>query len=359
MRPTLLLIATMAAALPMHAQSASSPSTSTEKPFGLVIHGGAGVIRRDRMTPQREAEYRAKLKEALDAGYAVLERGGPALDAVIAAVTILEDSPLFNAGKGAVFTADGVCELDAAIMNGRTMQAGAIAGVRTIRNPLQLARDVMEKSPHVMLIGEGAEKFADSLGYKRVPNEYFQTDFRRQQLKEAQDAERNRDAKKKASALPTDFSSPGILDADAREHKYGTVGCVALDRAGNLAAGTSTGGMTNKKFGRVGDVPVIGAGTYARNATCAVSATGWGEYFIRATVAHDISAQMEYQGKTLAAAARDTLARVKELGGDGGVICLDAKGNVSMDFNSAGMYRGVRVSGRPETIAIYDDEPRM
>jgi beta-aspartyl-peptidase (threonine type) len=357
MRSTLVLAAACAAAFPMHAQSPQPSASSPEKPYGLVIHGGAGVIRRDRMTPEREAEYRAKLKDALDAGYAVLDRGGPALDAVIAAVTILEDSPLFNAGKGAVFNADGICELDAAIMNGRTLQAGAIAGVRTIRNPLRLARDVMEKSPHVMMIGEGAEKFADTLGYERVPNEYFHTEFRRQQLRDAQAQEKAKAGG--SAALPaTDFSSPGVLDDTSREQKYGTVGCVALDRQGNLAAGTSTGGMTNKKFGRVGDVPVIGAGTYASNATCAVSATGWGEFFIRATVAHDISAQMQYQQKSVGDAARATLARVKELGGDGGVVCIDAKGNVSMDFNSAGMYRGYRVAGRGEAVAIYDDETR-
>lgn len=315
--------------------------------YGLVLHGGAGVIDRAAMTPEREAAYRAKLAEAVEAGYAVLDRGGPALEAVTTVVNILEDSPLFNAGKGAVFTADGICELDAAIMDGRTQAAGAVAGLHHIRNPINLARDVMLKSPHVFMIGEGAEKFAQSLGYEMVPNEYFQTDWRREQLKKAQE-------KEKAGRERT----AAIDDAFTRNARYGTVGCVALDKQGNLVAGTSTGGMTNKKFGRVGDVPVIGAGTYASNATCAVSATGWGEFFIRVGVARDIAAQMEYKGTPLAEATSATLAKVQALGGDGGVIALDAKGNVTMDFNSAGMYRAVRLSDRPTTVAIYGDEPR-
>lgn len=335
----------------------ASPS-ATMKPYGLVIHGGAGVIQRDQMSAELEAQYRAKLTEALQAGYAVLEAGGAALDAVTAAVQVMEDSPLFNAGKGAVFNADGICELDASIMNGATLQAGAIAGIRRIKNPILLARDVMEHSPHVMMIGEGAERFAESRGFSFVENEYFHTDFRRKQLERAK-ARDNR-ADKGTSAVPLDLSSPGIRDDlhFLREEKYGTVGCVALDQAGNLAAGTSTGGMTNKKFGRVGDVPVIGAGTYANNATCAVSATGWGEFFIRATVAHDISAQMEYQAKDLNSAAAATLGKVAKLGGDGGVIALDPAGNVAMDFNSSGMYRAYKIAGKPEVVAIYGDEPR-
>ena len=330
--------------------------TAAEKPFGLVIHGGAGVIRRETMTPELEAEYRAKLTEALRAGYAVLEKGGPALDAVTTAINILEDSPLFNAGKGAVFTADGTCELDASIMDGSTRAAGAVAGVRHIRNPINLARDVMTKSKHVMMVGEGAEKFARSLGYELVSNEYFHTDFRRKQLERAQAAEKS----DRTAALPLDLSSPGVFRDDilAREQKYGTVGCAALDKNGNLAAGTSTGGMTNKKFGRVGDAPIIGAGTYASNATCAISATGWGEFFIRSAVAHDISAQMEYKGTPLRDAAQATLAKVAALGGDGGVVCLDAKGNIALEFNSEGMYRAARISGQPEIVAIYANEPR-
>lgn len=351
-----LLLTALLALAPAAGAIASTPPTM--KPFGLVIHGGAGVIQRDQMSPELEAQYRAKLNEALQAGYAVLEAGGAALDAVTAAVQVMEDSPLFNAGKGAVFNADGLCELDASIMNGATLQAGAIAGIRRIKNPILLARDVMEHSPHVMMIGEGAEKFAESRGFTFVENEYFHTDFRRQQLERAKT--RALKADQGTSAVPLDLSSPGVRDDlhFIREDKYGTVGCVALDQAGNLAAGTSTGGMTNKKFGRVGDVPVIGAGTYANNATCGVSATGWGEFFIRATVAHDISAQMEYQAKDLNSAAAATLGKVAKLGGDGGVIALDPAGNVAMDFNSAGMYRAYKIAGKPEVVAIYGDEPR-
>src|SRR5581483_528468 len=240
------------------------------------------------LSPEAEANYRAGLTEARDAGYAVLERGGSALDAVVAVITRLEDNPLFNAGKGAVLNADGICELDASIMEGRTLAAGAVAGVRHVKNPILLARAVMEKSEHVMLSGEGAEKFAHQVGLEFVPNEYFQTDLRRRQLEKAK--AREAAAPKKTSALE---------DYEARIAKYGTVGCVALDQAGNLAAGTSTGGMTNKKFGRIGDSPIIGAGTYASNATCGVSATGWGEFFIRIGVARDIAAQMEYKGASV------------------------------------------------------------
>jgi beta-aspartyl-peptidase (threonine type) len=325
---------------------ATLSSRAADRPHGLVIHGGAGVIARATMSPEREAEYRARLTEALNAGYAVLDRGGAALDAVTAAINIMEDSPLFNAGKGAVFNADGICELDASVMDGSTQAAGAIAGVHHIKNPINLARDVMLKSPHVMMAGEGAEKFARSLGYELVPNEYFQTDWRREQLKKAQAKEQ--DGKERTAAAPVDYFT--------RTLRWGTVGCVALDQAGNLAAGTSTGGMTNKKFGRIGDAPIIGAGTYAHNATCAVSATGWGEYFIRVGVARDIAAQMEYKGTPLREAAAATIAKVGKLGGDGGVIALDARGNIAMEFNSPGMYRAARLSNRPAIVAIYGDE---
>ena len=332
-----------AALLPAAGQAAETPGAP--RPYGLVIHGGAGVIERKTMTAALEAEYRAKLTEARGAGYAILARGGTALDAVIAAVKILEDSPLFNAGKGAVLTADGTCELDASIMDGRTQAAGAIAGVRHIKNPITLARAVMEKSTHVMLTGDGAENFAKQQGFAFVPNDYFQTDSRRRQLETAKERE-----KQKTVGRPT-----SSLDADhfARTARYGTVGCVALDQAGNLAAGTSTGGMTNKKFGRVGDAPVIGAGTYAHNATCAVSATGWGEYFIRVGVARDIAAQVEYQAATLADAASATLAKVAALGGDGGVICIDRAGRIALPFNTAGMYRGYQLSTGAAAIEIF------
>lgn len=352
MRATPLLLAAVTA-------MASPPPSSAQPPFGLVLHGGAGVIRREAMTPELETEYRAKLAEALRAGYAILEGGGPALDAVVVAVQVLEESPLFNAGRGAVLNAEGVCELDASIMDGSNLKAGAVAGLRRVRSPIQLARDVMEKSAHVFLVGEGAERFAAAQGHGFVPNDYFQTERRREQLRRAQELE-SRETRG-TSAVPLELSSPGVSDTDyfRREQRYGTVGCVALDRAGNLAAGTSTGGMTNKRFGRVGDVPVIGAGTYARNETCAVSATGWGEFFIRATVGHDISAQMEYLGRDLPAAASATLAKVARLGGDGGVIGIDRLGRITMDFNSEGMYRAAKVAGRAEVVAIYAEEPRQ
>jgi beta-aspartyl-peptidase (threonine type) len=332
-----------------HAADTSAPAV---RPYGLVIHGGAGVIERKTMSPAVEAQYRAALVQSRDAGYKILDQGGTALDAVIAAVKILEDSPLFNAGKGAVLTAEGTCELDASIMDGRTQAAGAVAGLRQIKNPIALARAVMEKSEHVMLIGDGAERFAKQQGFELIGNEYFQTEFRRKQL----EAVKKRETAKPTSAL----SVPGVFpvaladqDHFTRTARYGTVGCVALDKNGNLAAGTSTGGMTNKKFGRVGDGPIIGAGTYAHNATCAVSATGWGEYFIRVGVARDIAAQVEYKGAKLIDAARATIDKVGALGGDGGVICIDKDGNVALPFNSAGMYRGYKLSTGAAAIEIF------
>lgn len=307
-----------------------------ESRTALVIHGGAGTISRDAMSAEREAEIRADLDRALDAGHAVLDGGGSALDAVTAAIVVLEDSPHFNAGKGAVFNADGIHELDASIMDGSTLAAGAIAGVHRVRNPVTLARKVMEDSPHVMLIGEGAESFGRTAGVDFVEPDYFRTEHRWQQLQDARDRE--------ASNI-----------APPREYAYGTVGAVALDAEGRIAAATSTGGMTNKRWGRVGDAPIIGAGTYA-NAQCGVSATGWGEYFIRLAVAHDICARMAYGGASLAEAADEVvMKRVPELGGDGGVIGLDAEGNMHLPFNTGGMYRGwVRPDGSRGT-AIFAD----
>lgn len=330
----------------MSSARAAEPSAPASV-FGLVLHGGAGVIDRRNLTPEKEAELRAALTAAREAGYAVLQRGGAALDAVIATITVLEDSPLFNAGKGAVLNHDGICELDASIMDGRSQAAGAIAGVRRIRNPITLARAVMEKSPHVLLSGEGAEKFAAQQGFTFVPNEYFQTEPRRRQWEQAL----QREAGSKTSFI--EFPDSAQVD---RTGRYGTVGCVALDQAGNLAAGTSTGGMTNKKFGRIGDAPIIGAGTYAHNATCAVSATGWGEFFIRVGVARDIAAQVEYRGTPLAEAAAATLAKVGALGGDGGVICLDRQGRIALPFNSQGMYRAYRLSDGRTAVALYAEE---
>jgi L-asparaginase / beta-aspartyl-peptidase len=288
----------------------------------LVIHGGAGVIRKN-LTPEKEKLARADLEAALNAGYAVLKSGGNSLDAVTKALLVLEDSPRFNAGKGAVFTHEGRNELDSAIMDGVTLRAGAIAGVHRVKNPVLLARAVMEKSPHVFLTGDGAEAFAKTVGIELVDPDYFRTDERWRQLQEALEAEKN----KQASSL-------------GRAIHYGTVGAVALDRAGHLAAATSTGGMTNKRWGRIGDSPLIGAGTYA-NAHCAVSATGWGEYYIRAVAAHDICARVEYAKTPIAQAAKDVVMDViPKLGGDGGVIALDAEGNFATPFNTDGMYRG-------------------
>ena len=288
--------------------------------FGMVIHGGAGTIERSEMTPENEAAHRVGLEQSLKAGYAVLARGGSSLDAVEAAIRVLEDNPLFNAGKGAVFTHEGTNELDASIMDGRTLNAGAVADLQHIRNPISLARMVMEKSPHVMLVGDGAEAFAKKMGMPFVDQKYFYTDERWQSLQ-----------KEKAKTSPAPMS-----DKD----RHGTVGAVALDKAGNLVAGTSTGGTTNKQVGRVGDSPIIGAGTYADNRTCAVSCTGDGEYFIRSVVAHDISAMMEYKGMPVQAAAQAALDKAGRLGGTGGLIAIDKQGNFAMPFNTSGMYRG-------------------
>jgi L-asparaginase / beta-aspartyl-peptidase len=355
----LLTVAAAALADP-GAGAETSPMQNT---FGLVIHGGAGVIQRSALSPELETEYRKKLQEALDAGYAVLESGGPAVDAVVAAIRVMEDSPLFNAGHGAVLNADGFCELDASIMDGATREAGAVAGVQHIRNPIALARDVMRRSQHVMLAGKGAERFAEQLGYELVPNEYFQTQRRREQLERAkrlEQEESQRTGSRDPASNRIHFASvdenDDLASLAAADRKFGTVGCAALDRAGNLAAGTSTGGLTNKKFGRVGDSPIIGAGTYADNATCALSATGHGEYFIRSVVGHDVAAQMKYAGTSLAEAAAATITRVGELGGTGGVIAIDRQGRVAMPFNTPGMYRGYRLATGASTTAIFGDE---
>ena len=314
--------------------------------FGFVLHGGAGTIERSKMTPEREKAYREKLAEALVAGFGVLKGGGHCLDAVVAAITLLEDSPLFNAGKGAVFTSAGTNELDSSIMEGRTLRAGAVAGLKRIKNPIRLARLVMEQSPHVMLVGEGAEAFAVSKGVALVDPKYFYTEERWQQLQRQKEAERNPPPKK--SGL--EEKGPAFED-----HKFGTVGAACLDREGNLAAGTSTGGISNKRFGRVGDSPIIGAGTYANNETCAVSCTGDGEFFIRSVVAHDVSAMMQYAGRTVSEAAEAVLAKVAKIGGTGGLIALDRRGNFSTPFNTSGMYRGwVGSDGQPHVL-IYRD----
>jgi len=299
--------------------------------FAIAVHGGAGTLARDASAEQEKA-YLDGLGAALDAGYAVLERKGSSLDAAIAAVVVLEDNPLFNAGLGAVLDRDGVATLDASVMDGGTLGAGAVSGLRHVKNPIELARLVMDESPHVMLVGEGAEEFARLEGVELVSNEYFRTPVRQAQLQRL---------------------LKGAAEKENDLVAFGTVGAVALDAHGNLAAATSTGGMTGKRWGRVGDSPIIGAGTYASNAGCAVSATGHGEYFIRTVVAHDICAQMQYAKLPLAESVKNTLGRMKALGGNGGVIAIDARGGIVMDFNSEGMFRGARTSaGRRET-AIY------
>jgi L-asparaginase / beta-aspartyl-peptidase len=308
--------------------------------YGLVIHGGAGTITRDQMTPEREEAYHASLRAALEAGYRILDEGGTAVDAVIEAVRIMEDDSLFNAGRGAVFTSEGTNELDAAIMEGADRNAGAVAGVRNVKNPIELARIVMDESPHVFLTGEGAETYGRQFGIEEVNPEYFFTEQRWQALEQAQERE----------------SASREFDL-AEDRMIGTVGAVARDRDGNLAAATSTGGMTNKRFGRVGDVPVIGAGTYASNESCAISATGHGEFFIRNVVSRDICARMEHLGESIQEAA-DALVmqRLVEHGGTGGVVGIDRSGNVTMTLNTPGMYRGHYLAGAEPFTAIYADQ---
>lgn len=308
--------------------------------FSLVLHGGAGTITRESMTSETEAEYRAKLEEALKTGHAILADGGTSLDAVESTIRVLEDSPLFNAGKGAVFTHEGRNELDASIMDGSNQQAGAVAAVTIIRNPISAARAVMEKSPHVMMVGNGANLFATSVGLEIVDPSYFWTERRWKQLQ---------------NRLMTDQEyGSEFKPAAAREvDKKGTVGVVAVDQHGNIAAGTSTGGTTDKRYGRVGDSPIIGAGTYADNDTCGVSSTGTGEFFIRFTVARDVAALMEYKGLSVQEAAKQVIAELSEVGGDGGLIAMDRKGNIAMEFNTEGMYRGwIREDGEPH-VEIY------
>jgi beta-aspartyl-peptidase (threonine type) len=330
-------------------------------PIAIAIHGGAGVIDRAQMAPDREASYRAGLSAALDAGYAILERGGSSLDAVTEAVRLLEDDPQFNAGRGAVLSHDGEAELDASIMDGAGPRAGAVAGIRHVKSPIGLARLVMDESPHVMLIGEGAEKFARERGLEFVPNTYFRTPYRERELQRALERERQmaRDSGGSGAGGVGGTATGSVLaggttDAFRGGTITGTVGAVAIDREGNLAAATSTGGMTNKRYGRVGDSPIIGAGTYANNETCAVSATGSGEFFIRAVVAHDIHALVQYKQLSIEAAAREVVQeKLKRLGGEGGVVAIDRNGHIALEFNSEGMFRGARDSRGRREVAIY------
>ncbi len=300
----------------------ADPKIETNK-YAIAIHGGAGTITRKNMTPEKEEAYRSKLTEALNTGYVVLENGGSSLNAVESTIKILENSDLFNAGKGAVFTNAGTNELDASIMDGSNLKAGAVTGVKTVKNPISAARKVMEETWHVMLSGDGADQFAAAQNLEIVNPSYFYTQRRWDSLKKIQ------------------------------SEKHGTVGCVALDQNGNLAAGTSTGGLTNKQWGRIGDSPIIGAGTYANNNTCAVSGTGQGEYFIRGNVAFDVSAVMEYENLSVGKAARKVIGKLSDLGGEGGVIAMDNRGNISMPFNTVGMYRGFRTADNQPEILIY------
>lgn len=297
--------------------------------FAIVVHGGAGTITKANMSNEMELAYNQKLEEAINTGYKILDNGGTSLDAVESTIKILENSELFNAGKGSVLSNEEIVEMDASIMNGNNLNAGAISGVRTIKNPISAARLVMEKSDHVFLSGIGAESFAKSKGLEIVNNEYFITQRRLNSLLNA----------KKRDTLS--------------DNKFGTVGCVALDKLGNIASGTSTGGMTNKKWNRIGDVPIIGAGTYANNNTCGISSTGWGEFFIRNVVAYDISSQIEYKNLSIDIAAKNTLNKVKNLGGSGGIVGIDKYGNIVMDFNTDGMYRAFKKSDGSFDIKIY------
>ena len=307
--------------------------------FALAIHGGAGTILRSSMTPEKELSYKKALEDAIIAGETILLKNGRSIDAVEAAIRTLEDNPLFNAGKGAVFTNDGKHEMDASLMNGKDLTAGAVAGVQNIKNPISLARGVMDKSEHVFMAGLGAQEFAKKINAEFMPDDYFFVQMRFDQLQQAKE------------------SDTMILDHTVdKEKKFGTVGCVAIDAHGNLAAGTSTGGMTNKKHGRVGDTPMIGSGTYANNKTCAISCTGHGEFFIRSVVAYDISCLMEYKGLSLKKACEIVVMdKLVKIGGEGGLIALDAKGNIELPFNSEGMYRASKKEGEEVFIGIYKD----
>lgn len=322
-------------------------NVSAQKKYVMVIHGGAGTILKKNMSAEKEAAYIAVLTQALQAGYAEIKAGKNSLDAVEATIHVLENDPHFNAGKGAVFTHNGRNELDAAIMDGKTLMAGAVAGVTTIKNPISAARAVMEKSEHVMLVGAGADLFAKEVGLEIVDPKYFWTKERWEGLQKA--------IKEDSAKAVLDHGSKkselfGVKNLD---YKFGTVGCVALDKAGNLAAGTSTGGMTNKKYGRVGDAPIIGAGTYCNNETAGISCTGWGEFYIRNVVAKTISDLMEYKGLSVAEASKIAIDKVDKMGGNGGLIALDKQGNMTMPFNTEGMYRGAITADGKIEVSIY------
>ena len=327
-----------------------SSAVCAATPYAIVVHGGAGTINKEQLSPSQQQAYEQKLTEAVNAGYQVLESGGSSLDAVTQAVLVMEDSPLFNAGKGAVYNFDGGHDLDASIMRGDTLEAGAVAGVTTVKNPVLLARAVMEKSEHVMLSGKGAEEFAKLQGLTLVANSHFDTQFRFDALLKAKEAMKNAEQKTPHQA------SLRLSPAWNTAWNMGTVGAVALDKQGNLAAATSTGGMTAKRYGRIGDAPIIGAGNFADNQSCAVSATGHGEFFIRYRVAADICARVKYGGVSAAEAADQVIHQeLVKAGGTGGVIVMDKQGNISWPFNTEGMYRGKRVAGQAAQVAIFQD----
>jgi len=316
--------------------------------FAIIIHGGAGTILKKNMSDEKEAVYKAKLTEAIKTGHSILKSGGTSQEAVLKTIQVMEESPLFNAGKGAVFTHEETNELDASFMDGKTLNAGAVAGVKNVKSPIELAIKIMTDSDHVMLSGEGASTFAKEKGLEMVAPNYFYTEKRFQSLQRIKN--RNK------TELDHDDKKAAFYDADIKNAKFGTVGCVALDKNGNIAAGTSTGGMTNKRWGRIGDAPIIGSGTYANNKTCGVSSTGWGEYFIRNQVAYDISAQMEYQQKSLKDATKDVIQnKLTKLGGTGGVVALDKNGNMAFEFNTAGMYRASMNDAGELILKIYKE----
>lgn len=330
---------------------ADKSAAAPERPaYALVIHGGAGTLGRAEMTPEKEARYKSALDSALTVGEAVLRSGGSSLDAVEQTVAWLEDCPLFNAGRGAVFTHEGRNELDASVMDGQTQKAGAVGGVTTVKNPIRLARAVMEKSPHVFLTGRGAEQFASENGLETAPPSWFFTQERWEGLQKILAEEKAKDTK-------TGLHQPGNRESETAnpKSKFGTVGCVALDKNGHLAAGTSTGGMTNKRWNRLGDTPVIGAGTYADDAVCGISCTGHGEFFIRYAAAHDVWARMSYKNLPLAEAAEQVIQHLLQKGGEGGLIALDRMGNVAMPFNCEGMYRGYAKAGGERKVLIFKE----
>ena len=327
----------------VEASSISEKPVTSEKHFAIVIHGGAGTIKKANMSEEQEVAYRKILQEALDTGYSILENGGTSLDAVQETVNVMEDSPLFNAGKGAVFNSAGKNELDASIMDGKTLNCGAVAGVSHLKNPINAARIVMDKTRHVMLSGKGAEDFAREHNLTFVEDEYFHTEKRFNQLLKAQERKK----------LELDRSLSGIELID--DHKYGTVGAIALDKNGNIAAATSTGGMTNKKYGRIGDSPIIGAGTYANNKTCGVSSTGTGEYFIRTLAAHEASNLMQYKKLSLQESLKEVIGQIAKLGGDGGMVGLDKDANIAWFFNTEGMYRGYKKSNGENVVKFYEE----